>query len=955
MKHFLLSIIGCLLTTLLIAQPTSMTAEARLSGMAARKKSSENSLLGNIAFRNVGPTVMSGRVSDIDVNSADPTEFYVSYASGGLWHTTNNGTSFTPIFDHEAVMTIGDIAVDWNKKVLWVGTGEVNSSRSSYAGVGMFRSDDGGKTWEHRGLPESHHIGRIILNPNNPDMLWVAVLGHLYSPNTERGVYMTTDGGKTWERTLFVDENTGAVDLATDPNDPNIMYATTWQRERRSWNFSEGGEGSAVWRSSDAGRTWARLTVAGSGFPVGKGTGRIGVTVTKGGTLWAVVDNQNTKTGAKKDATKDELTRPQLREMSKDAFLKLDKKKIERYLSDNGFPEKYDADAVTGMVQSGKITPVALVEYLEDADRDLFDTEIIGAEVYRSDDNGKSWKKTNTDYLDGLFNTYGYYFAQIHISPQKPETVYLLGFEIVRSDDGGKTFKSINGDNVHADHHALWLNPRRAGHLINGNDGGINISYDDGISWQKCNSPAVAQCYAVNFDNDKPYNVYAGLQDNGVWTGAANTTINTEWHQSGQYPFKEIMGGDGMQIMIDPRDNNTIYTGFQFGYYYRINKTTGEAEGIQPHHDLGERPLRFNWQTPILLSKHQPDILYFGSNKLHRSLDKGKTWETLSADLTLGGQKGDVPYGTITTISESPTKFGLLYIGTDDGLIHISRDGGNTWTRITNGLPERLWVSRVSASAHDQATVYASLSGYRWDDFGAYLCVSRDYGQTWQRIGTDLPAEPINVVKEDPANPRLLYVGTDHGLYASLDGGASFMSLGNIPNVAVHDLAVQPRAQELIVGTHGRSIFIGNVKQLQAMQDSILAKPIYAFEVSKTRPSSGWGRKYNGYATLDTPTISLPLYVQQSGKANITISTEKGVVIRQYTADTKRGLNYLTYDLSVEASRVAAYEKAISTPDEPVKLEKADNGIFYIKKGKYTIATEQNGQKTTRIWSVEDK
>ena len=941
--------------TALLAQPVAMSADMRLSGVAQRQKLSEKSLLSSLDFRNIGPTVQSGRVTDVDVNPNNPTEFYVAYASGGLWHTTNNGTTFTPVFDHEAVMTIGDIAVDWNNKVIWVGTGEVNSSRSSYSGVGLFRSADGGKTWEHRGLPESHHIGRIILNPIDPDMVWVAVLGHLYSPNAERGVYMTTDGGITWQRTLFVDENTGAVDLVIDPKTQTVMYATTWQRERRAWNFSEGGEGSAVWRSSDAGRTWTRLTVAGSGFPVGKGTGRIGVAVSEMGTLWAVVDNQNAKPDTKTATDKGELTRVQLREMTKEAFLKLDKKKLEKYLSDNEFPEKYGVDAVIDMVRSDKIAPVALVEYLEDANKDLFDTEIIGAEVYRSDDEGKTWQKTNTGYLDGLFNTYGYYFAQIHLSPQKPETVYLLGYEIVKSDDGGHTFKSINGDNVHADHHALWIDPRKAGHLVNGNDGGINISYDDGASWQKCNSPAVAQCYAINVDDAKPYNVYAGLQDNGVWTGPASTTINTEWHQTGHNPFKEIMGGDGMQIMIDPRDNNTVYTGFQFGYYYRINKTTGDGEPIQPKHNLGERPLRFNWQTPILLSKHQPDILYFGSNKLHRSLDKGKTWETLSADLTLGGQKGDVPYGTITTISESPTKFGLLYVGTDDGLLHISRDGGNTWTRITNGLPERLWVSRVSASAHDQATVYAALNGYRCDDFAAYLYVSRDYGQNWQPIGTDLPAEPINVVKEDPTNPNIIYVGTDHGLYASLDGGTTFMTLGNLPNVPVHDLAVQPRAHQLVVGTHGRSIFVGDIKHLQQLRDTLLAKPIYAFEVPNTRPNSSWGRKYNGYATLDTPTVSLPIFVQDSGKATITVSTEKGVVIRQYTANTKRGLNNLHYDLSIEPSRIAAYEKAISTADQPAKLEKADNGLCYIKRGKYNITIEQNGHKTTLPWAVEDK
>ena len=313
--------------------------------------------------------------------------------------------------------------------------------------------------------------------------------------------------------------------------------------------------------------------------------------------------------------------------------------------------------------------------------------------MYRSDDGGLTWKRTHDGPLDQMFFTYGYYFSNIRCMADNPDQVYLIGFFIIRSDDGGKTWKNINGDNVHVDHHALWLNPSRPGHLVNGNDGGLNISWDNGASWLKCNNPPVGQFYAVAADDDEPYNVYGGAQDNGVWTGPSDYTASTEWHQNGQYPYKELVSGDGMQVRVDTRDNNTVYAGFQFGYYFRINKRTGDRKPVTPRHELGERPLRFNWQTPIWLSRHQQDVLYFGANKLYRSFDKGEQWEAISGDLTGGGAKGNVPYGTLTSICESPLKFGLLYAGSDDGLLHVTRDGGETWTRISDSLPQQLWVT----------------------------------------------------------------------------------------------------------------------------------------------------------------------------------------------------------------------------------------------------------------------
>ncbi|HNI42995.1 MAG TPA: hypothetical protein PK272_10015, partial [Methanoregulaceae archaeon] len=355
--------------------------------------------------------------------------------------------------------------------------------------------------------------------------------------------------------------------------------------------------------------------------------------------------------------------------------------------------------------------------------------------------------KTHKGYLEQVYFSYGYYFGQIRVSPQNPEKLYTFGVPVLRSDDGGKSWKPINGDNVHGDHHALWLDSNREGHLILGNDGGINISYDDGEHWIKCNTPAVGQFYGIAVDMAKPYRVYGGMQDNGVWMGPSNYEPSTEWHDSGQYPYKSILGGDGMQVAVDTRDNETVYTGFQFGNYFRVNTKTGRRDYITPKHDLGEAPLRWNWQAPIHLSVHNQDILYMGSNKLHRSLNQGETFEVISGDLTKGGKKGDIPYGTLTTIHESPMKFGLIYTGSDDGLVFVTKDGGGAWQQISATLPENMWISRVQASKFKESRVYVALNGYRWDNFESMLYVSEDYGSHWRRIGIRLPPEPINIVK----------------------------------------------------------------------------------------------------------------------------------------------------------------------------------------------------------------
>jgi photosystem II stability/assembly factor-like uncharacterized protein len=761
----------------------------------------------------------------LEANPQDPTEFYVGYSTGGLWHTKNNGLSFTPIFDSADVIGIGDIAVNWKTRTIWVGTGEVNSSRSSYAGIGIYKSSNNGKTWQYVGLPESHHIGKIQLHPTDENIAWVAVLGHLYSPNKERGVFKTTDGGTTWKHTLAVDANTGAVEMDINPQNPNELYAATWYRTRSAWNFEESGKTSGIYKSSDGGETWNLITKAGSGFPNGDHVGRIGLAVYAKNPqiVYAIVDNQAPRPDtAKKDTTTYLLD--QLKNLSIQEFASLNEAKLDTFLKRNRLTPRYSAKLVKEMVATNKLKPTSLYDYLYV--NTGFEATPVGAEVYRSDNGGQSWRKTHEKEIP-IFFTYGYYFAKIYISPVNPDKVYALGFSSQLSTDGGKTWKNMDKNNVHADHHALWVNPNKDSHLINGNDGGVNITYDNGEVWFKANTPPVGQYYAIALDNARPYNVYGGLQDNGVWYIPSANPRNP-FAGSGlgleDGSAKNIGGGDGMQVQVDTRDNVTTYYGSQFGNYSRTNRVTREnTRRITPRHELGEMPLRFNWQSPILLSQHNPDILYFGSNKLHRSFNQGDTMIALTGDLTKGSKGGDVPYGTLTTIAESPLRFGLIYTGTDDGNIHVSKDAGYTFNLISAGqkkgaaLQQGLWVSRVVASQHKESRVYTSLNGYRFDDFTPYLYSSDDYGTTWTRIGMDLPAEPINVVKEDPKNENIIYVGTDGGLYVSFNKGQSFMMwMNGLPkSIPVHDIAIHVRDNEIVLGTHGRSIFVAKLDEVQ--------------------------------------------------------------------------------------------------------------------------------------------
>ncbi|MCK8480307.1 WD40/YVTN/BNR-like repeat-containing protein [Psychroserpens algicola] len=933
----------CFTATLLIqAQQPSTTPQVVENALIKKTELAKSSLVKNVIFENIGPTVMSGRVTDLAVNPENPTEFYVGYASGGVWHTKNNGTTFTPILDASETQNVGDIAVDWKNNTIWVGTGENNASRSSYAGIGILKSTDNGNTWQNMGLKDSHHIGRILINPNNPDEVVVGVTGHLYSPNQERGIYKTTDGGTTWSQKLFVDDSSGIIDVQTNPNNFNIMFASSWSKDRKAWNFNGSGANSAIFKSTDAGNTWTKVSTEKSGFPTGNGVGRIGLAIFDDNIIYAIHDSQFRRPSeGKSNSGSNMLSKDDFKSMSKDDFLKLDNKRLNAYLKTNGFQEKYRADNVKQMVRSGNVKPIDLAKYLEDANSMLFDTPVIGAEVYKSTDGGTTWKKTHEDYLDDIYYSYGYYFGHIYVAPDNENNIYIYGVPIVKSKDGGKTFTSISAENVHADHHALWINPKNPNHLINGNDGGVNITYDDGENWIKNNSPSVGQFYAINVDNAQPYNVYGGLQDNGVWVGPHNAREDKSWHQSGQYAWESIMGGDGMQIQIDSRDHNIVYTGFQFGNYYRINRSTDEFKRFDIKHELGENPYRFNWQTPILLSPHNQDILYLGGNKLMRSMNQGDDWTAISDDLTKGGKKGNVAYGTLTSISESPFQFGLIYAGSDDGLIHVTKNSGGTWTNISANLPTDLWVSRVIASQHKKERVYVTLNGYRWDDFKAYAYMSNDYGNTWTSISSNIPASPVNVIKEDPENENILYLGTDNGAYVSFNKGQNWDVFSHgLPNVAYHDIVIQPDAKDLLLGTHGRSIYKTNIAPLQQMDATMTSKAITLFDIKNTRFSPRWGRSWSKWSNAFEPSVDIPFYSNTSGKKTIKVVSEKGAVLNEMNVESDKGFNYASYDLTLtEKGR-----KALLKENTSIEINASENGKYYIPKGTYTV---QIGDETT--------
>jgi photosystem II stability/assembly factor-like uncharacterized protein len=713
----------------------------------------------------IGPTNISGRVTDVAV--ATPRgKFYTIYAataSGGVWKTENDGVTWQPIFEQAASTSIGDVTLaPSDQNIVWVGTGEGNIFRSSMAGTGVYKSIDAGKTWQHMGLVNTHTIPRIVIHPTNPDIVYVAASGHEWTDNEDRGVYKTTDGGKTWQKVLYINPKTGAIDLVMDPSDPNTLYAATWQRVRFKWNDPRNVadyNGSGIHKTADGGKTW---TPANEGLLAPQFRGRIGIDVCRmnPSVVYAFIDNY-------------EIAR----------------------------------EAKAGEFDSYGRPRAAVIR---------------GADIYRSDDKAKTWHKVSetSAYMEGLAATYGWVFGQIRVDPNDPNTVYVMGLGMNQSTDGGKTFTRLRG--MHADLHALWIDPSNSDFLVNGNDGGIVVSYDKGRNWRQFtdNLPAV-QFFDVSYDMSTPFRVYGSIQDHGSYRGVVD--LNRGRDKIPAVAFQAAPGGEGSRHAID----STGALVYSAGFYHNITRAdvskTDErgrfpTTPITPRLGPADGYLRGQWLSPIIISPHTADVLYFGGQYLFRSWNKGDAWERISPDLSYNDPKkqGDIPYQTIFAISESPLRFGLIYAGTDDGRLHVTKDGGKSWAEVTKGLQPNRWIAKVVASAFDEATVYVAQNGKRDDDFGAYLWRSSDFGATWKSLAAGIPCGPINVVTEDPTNPKILYVGTDIGVYVSLDGGTSWNVLGgNLPSTFVHDIVVHPRDRIVVAATHGRGLWAMDATPVQ--------------------------------------------------------------------------------------------------------------------------------------------
>ena len=922
------------------------------------KQLQDNSDYKNLPWHNIGPVVQGGRVVAIRSSRQNDNILYLAYASGGVWKSTDRGITFSNITDQLPSQIVGSFAVDPNNdQILWLGTGENNSSRSSYAGMGVYRSADAGASWQYMGLGNTSRIGDILVDPADSNSIYVAALGALYTDGSDRGVFVSHDAGKTWVKSLSAENRlTGFVDLSMATN--GDIYASAWQRQRKAWNFVEGGVGSKIYKSSDHGETWQALS---NGLPAGKFVGRMGVDVAESNPniVYVVVDNQEILPESQWDLGDTAINAKRLKKMSKEEFLLQDKKNLEKFLKDNNFPPDDTADVIIKKIKEEKMTVQDLVKSLKDANNNLFNTDIKGLEVYRSDDGGQSFHKTHAQPLANVVFTYGYYFGKIHVDPNDANTIYTMGVPLIKSTDGGKTWTSLYNPSVHVDYHEVWIDRKNSKHIIAANDGGADESFNGGQHWRKIDHQPVGQFYTVAVDMEKPYNVYGGLQDNGTLKGSSKNRWQNKMLHGAEW--QRVFGGDGMHVSVN---GDTVYAGFQFGNNFRIEKGQGKPESIKPPNFINEKPLRYNWNTPVVLSAHNKDIIYYGANKLFRSFDRGETWKAISKDLTQSLKYGDVPYATITSISESPLEFGRIIVGTDDGMVWVTADDGHHWKNVSKKLPKKLWVSRVIASKHDKNTLWLSLNNYRNDDIQSYAFRSNDFGKTWKSISKTLPNEAVNVIKEDPKSKDLIYLGTDKGLYVSLNSGNDWTTLGaTLPTVPVHDLLVHPRENELIVATHGRSMWITDVSVLQSYND-YKDKPLAILKADDINFNSAWNSKPSRWFNVPTEQqfSSFSLWSDQDQEVQINIVDEKQQTVYSKALQLNQGLNIWNWDNKTNPELALAAE-AFKNKDEKEKpLNKAltpiSEGIrlghdIYIQKGKYSIELSRGDNKESAKFEVK--
>ncbi|MDW7760356.1 MAG: hypothetical protein SCM96_06945 [Acidobacteriota bacterium] len=739
----------------------------RLKWAAAHEQMKASTPFADLAWRYIGPYDVGGRCTDVEVPMGSKQVMYVGTATGGVWKTENSGVSWIPLTDELPTLSTGDLAIsESHPDIVWLGTGEANHFRASIAGIGVYKSVDAGRTWTRMGLEATQTIGRIRIHPENPNIVYIAATGHEWTFNPDRGVYKTMDGGKTWEKVLYISEKVGAIDLVMDPANPDVLIASMVNRIRRRWSDPVPGPGDGIFKTTDGGKTWKQLT---NGLPNTDTTGRIGLDLcrTQPNVVYAFIDNHTP----------------------------------------------------TRMPEPGELDSYRRVRTYPD---------IVGAEVYRSDDQGESWRKVNpSDKMFERFGgTYGWVFGQIRVDPNNADVVYLMGLGLWRSKDGGKTWEQLGReDNVHGDHHGLWIDPSDSNYLINANDGGTYVSYDGGKRWRSFQTgiPAV-QFYQVALDMKQPFTVYGSVQDFGTYRGLGVAPIDPKApparRRGGpQVTWERAPGGEGTHIAVDPSDPNTQYAS---SYYGRVERSVYDegnrvwtSKAIYPRAAEGESEYRGQWLAATILSPHNPHVVYHGFQHVFRSMNRGETWERISPELTAydpqkqGKLPYAIPFSTITAIAESPFKFGLLYAGTDDGRVHVTQNGGGSWTEITAGLPYFKHVWTIVASQHDPSVVHISLIGRHDDDFAPYIYRSADYGKTWTNIAGNIPGGPTNVIREDPWNKNVLYVGTDYGVYVTKDGGKTWNCLGNnLPNAPVWDIQIHPRDNMLVIATNGRGMWV---------------------------------------------------------------------------------------------------------------------------------------------------
>ena len=865
--------------------------------------------LDALHVRSIGPAVTGGRIHDVEALPQDPATIYVATASGGLWKTTNKGTTWEALFQDQPVSTFGDIAIaPSDPRVIYAGTGEQNNRQSTSWGNGVYRSDDGGKTWRHLGLVETRHIGRIRVHPHNPDVVYVAASGNLWKENEERGVYRSRDGGKTWEKVLYVDAYTGAIDLVMDPRNPDVLYAAMYQRMRKVWGFNGGGPGSGIYKTTDGGDTWTELT---RGIPEGD-KGRIGLAIaqTNPDVLYATIEHEK---------------------------------------------------------ESG---------------------------VYRTEDGGATWVKVND------LNPRPMYYSQIRVDPTNERRVYVLGVEFYKSEDGGETFMQMPTRptydvGVHSDHHALWIDPNNPEHFYLAGDGGLHETWDRGQTYVKLNNFPIGQFYAVGVDHRQPfYYIYGGMQDNHSWMGPSGTRrwigiINDDWYQVGF--------GDGMYHAADPQTPRFVYNSAQNGEAYRVDGTTGDMLYMKPVPPEGEPPYRFDWVTPVVLSRHDNQTVYLGGNRLFISRDRGRTWErtedlTRQIDrdsLTLMGVKGrdiklsrhdgTASFGEITTISESPLTPDVLWVGTDDGNVQVSRDGGKTWTEVARnvpgvpygGTPERpygTYVSRVVASVRGPGVAYVTFDAHREGDFAPYVFRTDDFGKTWVKLTEGLPEDgSVNVLVEHPHNPDVLFLGTEHALFYSLNGGKTWERLqANIPTTLYDDLVIHPRDMDLVVGTHGRSIWVlDDIDFLSEWDASIAQKPAYLFRMRPAFFFHYWkSTSYRGqaaYAGENRPFGALITYYlsQPVDSVRLEIRNPEGKLVRTLYGPGEPGMFHrVVWDLRHESPpfrRERPRRKGLVYPEKVLpELPRPVVPVGpFVAPGTYTVTLVAGDVQHTRSLQVQ--